>query len=56
MIKKSNIDIDLEYGRTAPAVEILAAFTITIGQVVSLAVRYVIKLLIQWIRSGKPAA
>ena len=56
VVKHCDINIDMDYGRTSPAVEVAAAFTITIGQVVSIAVSYAIRLLILWIRSGRPAA
>lgn len=55
IVKRREFHIDMDYGRTEPAVELTAAFTITIGQIVSLTVWYGLKLLILWIRSGRPA-
>lgn len=55
-VKRRQFRIDMEYGRTEPAVEAAAAFTITVGQILYLAVRYGMQALIQWIRSGRPAA
>lgn len=55
IVKHRDFHIEMDYGRTEPAVELTAAFTITVGQILSLAVWYGLKVLIQWIRSGRPA-
>ena len=55
-VKRRNFDIQLDYGRTEPAAEITAAFTITVGQVLTLALWHGGKMLLHWVRSGKPAA
>ena len=55
-VKRRSFDIRMDYGRSEPAVEITAAFTITVGQVLTLALWHGGKLLIQWVRSGRPAA
>lgn len=54
VVKRRELHIDMEYGRTEPMVEATAAFTITVGQIVSLAVWYGLKLLMLWVRSGRP--
>lgn len=53
-VKRHAFRVELDYGRTEPAVELAAAVTMTIGQVVALSVHYGVKALIVWIRSGRP--
>ena len=54
-VKRRSFDIQLDYGRTEPAVEVTAAFTITLGQILTLALWHGGRVLIQWVRSGRPA-
>lgn len=54
-VKRHAFQVELDYGRTEPAVELTAAVTITIGQITALSVHYGVKALVVWIRSGKPA-
>ena len=53
-VKRHSFQIGMDYGRTQPAVELEAALTFTIGQIVALAVHYGVKALIIWVRSGRP--
>lgn len=53
-VKRRSLDIRMDYGRTEPAVEVTAAFTITLGQILTLAVWHGGRVLIQWVRSGRP--
>ena len=53
-VKRHSFQIGMDYGRTQPAVELEAALTFTVGQIVALGVHYGVKALIIWIRSGKP--
>ena len=53
-VKRRDFRIGLDYERTQPAVELEAALTFTIGQIVALGVRYGVKALIIWVRSGRP--
>ena len=53
-VKRHSFQIGMDYERTQPAVELEAAVTFTIGQIVTLAVRYGAKALIIWVRSGRP--
>ena len=52
-VKRHAFQVDLDYGRTEPAVELTAAVTMTIGQIVALGVHYCVKALVVWIRSGR---
>ena len=52
-VKRHSFRIGMDYERTRPAVELEAAVTFTIGQIVALVVRYGVKALIIWIKSGK---
>ena len=52
-VKHHSFQVGLDYGRTEPAAEVRAAVTITVGQIITLGVRYGIKALVTWIRSGK---
>lgn len=54
-VKRHSFQIDLDYGRAQPGVELTAALTFTVGQIVVLSVHYGVKALIVWIKSGKPA-
>ena len=45
----------MDYARTQPTVELQAAVTFTIGQIVTLGVHYGVKALFTWIKSGKTA-
>ena len=53
-VKRHSFQIGMDYGRTQPAVELEAALTFTIGQIVALGVHYGVKALIIWVRSGRP--
>ena len=53
-VKRHSFQIGMDYGRTQPAVELEAALTFTIGQIVALAVHYGVKALVIWIKSGRP--
>lgn len=53
-VKRHSFQIGMDYGRTQPAVELEAALTFTIGQILTLAVHYGVKALIIWVRSGRP--
>ena len=53
-VKRHSFQIGMDYGRTQPAVELEAALTFTVGQIVTLAVHYGVKALIIWVRSGRP--
>ena len=53
-VKRHSLQIGMDYGRTQPAVELEAALTFTIGQIVALGVHYGVKALIIWVRSGRP--
>lgn len=55
-VKKCDWHIDVDYGKTAPEFMADAAITISIGQLISFAVHYGAKLLINWSRSGKRSA
>ena len=52
-VKRHSFQIGMDYGRTQPAVELEAALTYTIGQIVALAVHYGVKTLFIWGKSGK---
>ena len=54
-VKRSNFQIGMDYGAAQPMVELQAAVTLTVGQIVTLGVHYGVKALITWIRSGRPA-
>ena len=54
-VKRSNFEISMDYGRSQPAVELQAAVTMTIGQIMVLGVHYGVKALFTWIKSGRPA-
>ena len=53
-VKRHSFQIGMDYGRAQPAVELEAALTFTVGQIVALIVRYGVKALIIWVRSGRP--
>ena len=55
-VKKCDWQIDVDYGKTSPEFTADAAITITIGQLLSFVIRYGIKLLRNWRRSGKRIA
>lgn len=52
-VKKSAFHVDVDYSAEGPVVVVNAAATLTIGQLLSLAIRYGIKALISWDRSGR---
>lgn len=54
-VKRHEFQVELDYARSEPAVELQAAVTMTLGQSVALAVRYGIKALTTWVKSGRPA-
>lgn len=53
-VKRHSFQVGLDYDRAQPGVELTAALTLTVGQIVTLGVHYGVKALITWIRSGKP--
>ena len=53
-VKRHSFQIGMDYERTQPVVELEAALTYTIGQIVALGVHYGVKALIIWIKSGRP--
>ena len=53
-VKRHSFQIGMDYERPQPMVELEAALTYTIGQIVALGVRYGVKALIIWVRSGRP--
>lgn len=55
-VKKCDWNIDVDYGKQKPEFTADAAITITVGQLVSFALYYGIKLLTNWSRSGKRSA
>lgn len=55
-VKRHSFQIGMDYGRTQPGVELQAAVTMTVGQIVTLGVHYGVKALIAWIKSGRTAA
>lgn len=54
-VKRHSFQIGMDYGRTQPAVELKAAVTLTLGQIVTLGLHYGVKALLTWIKSGRPA-
>ena len=52
-VKRHSFQIDLDYGRTEPAVELRAAVTLSLGQIAALGVRYGGKALLVWMKSGR---
>ena len=54
-VKRHSFQIGMDYARTRPAVELQAAATFTIGQLAALGVRYGVKALVVWIKSGRTA-
>mgnify|MGYP007003801905 CR=1 FL=1 len=52
-VKHHSFQIGLDYDRPAPAVEVRAAVTLTVGQIFALGIRYGVKVLITWVKSGK---
>lgn len=54
-VKRSSFHIDVDYSAAEPAVKAEAAVTLTVWQLLYLAVRYGLKALLNWTRSGKPA-
>lgn len=55
-VKKCEWNVDVDYGKLKPEFIADAAITITVGQLVSFAFYYGIKLLTNWSRSGKRPA
>jgi len=53
-VKRHSFQIGLDYDKTQPMVELTAAVTLTVGQIMALGLRYGVKALIVWIKSGKP--
>lgn len=52
-VKHHSFQIGLDYDRPAPAVEVRAAVTLTVGQIFALGIHYGAKVLITWVKSGK---
>lgn len=55
-VKDCDFHVDVDYGRTSPQFTADAAITMTVGQLLSFAFHYGIKLLMNWSRSGKSSA
>ena len=55
-VRKCDCRVDVDYGRTVPEFRADAAITITVRQLISFAVHYGVKLLMNWSRSGKSSA
>ena len=53
-VKRHSFQIGMDYNATQPMVELQAALTMTIGQIVTLGVHYGVKALVVWVRSGRP--
>ena len=54
-VKRSSFHVDVDYQAYEPKVCLEAAATLTVGQILSLVLRYGSKALIRWHRSGKSA-
>lgn len=54
-VKRHSFQIGIDYSAAQPAVELQAAVTLTVGQIVTLGLHYGIKALFTWIKSGRPA-
>lgn len=54
-VKRHSFQIGMDYNADQPMVELQAAVTITVGQAVTLGMRYGVKALFTWIKSGRPA-
>lgn len=52
-VKRHSFQIGLDYERTAPAAEVRAAVTLTVGQIVALGTYYGVKALVTWVKSGR---
>lgn len=55
-VKDCDFHVDVDYGRTTPQFTADAAISMTVGQLLSFATHYGIKLLMNWSRSGKRSA
>lgn len=54
-VKRHSFQIGMDYSARQPAVELRAAVTLTVGQAMALGVRYGVKALVTWIKSGRTA-
>lgn len=54
-MKRHSFQIGMDYGASQPMVELQAAVTLTVGQIMILGLRYGVKALTAWIKSGRPA-
>ena len=54
-VKRHSFQIGMDYGAAQPMVEAQAAVTLTVGQIVTLGVRYGVRALFTWIKSGRTA-
>ena len=54
-VKRRSFQISVDYSAAQPMAEVQAAVTLTVGQIVALCVRYGVKALFTWIKSGRPA-
>lgn len=52
-VKKTDFQIDVDYGKTTPEFKADAAITITVRQLISFVIHYGVKLFANWSRSGK---
>lgn len=54
-VKRHSFQIGMDYGAPQPTVEIEAAVTLTVGQIMILGLRCGVKVLTTWVKSGRPA-
>lgn len=54
-VKRHSFQIGMDYGAEQPAVELQAAVTLTVGQIMALGLHYGAKALFTWIKSGRTA-
>ena len=52
-VKRHSFRIDLDYEQDEPSITVDAAVTMTVGQLLSFGLRYGLKALMNWSRSGK---
>lgn len=52
-VKRHSFQIGVDYDRGEPTAEVRAAVTLTVGQIMALGVRYGVKALTVWIKSGR---
>lgn len=55
-VKRHSFQIGIDYAASQPTVDIRAAVTLSVGQIIALGTRYGVKALAAWVKSGKSAA